>query len=249
MKIFITILISINLLCINIHADISRDKLYTYLDISVGGAMFLSYHSDTIIKFARKGLDKESLKKMLDDEKYLNLYTSDFIKLNNVYYDEIIKFYKTDVGKKYTKSMYNMSKIDKHEIKRLYSQNKCSNNKQMLIAKIRNELNLIDFKMEFAKKSFDNINTLQSNDLKKSIYEMEISKSTYKAKLIQREKIMSCIRYENFTLKELKEVYKYASTEVGKYEVKLMYEGFARYLKVFLEDIRSIQKNTKEDKR
>jgi len=241
MKKLVRMLIVITFFSHTVYADISKEKLYTYLDISQGGAMFLSYHFDTLLKFSKKGYDKKSLKKMASDDKYLNLYTSEFVKLNDTYYNKIIEFYKTNVGKKYAKVIYDMAKINKNRFKELYKQNKCADDKQILIGKISKELNLINLKMASAKKSFYAINAIQPNHLKKSIYEMEIYESTYKSKLIQREKMISCIMYKNFTLKELKEVYMYASSEIGKHEAKLMYEGFGEYIKVFLQDIKTLE--------
>lgn len=240
MKSLINKFIIISLLSIISNADISEDKLHDYLKVSSGGAMFLSYHSDTLIKFARKGYDKKTLKGMLDDDKYLNLFASEVVLLNDFHYDNIIEFYSTDVGKKYTKSMYVMAKINQNKIKELFSQYKCSNDKQKFISKIGDALNLIELRMSSIKESLHELNSLQPNNLKKSIYGMEILESTHESKLVKHEKIMSCIRYKDFTLKELKELYIYASSESGKYEAELMYRGFGRYLKVFMSDLKKL---------
>lgn len=223
-----------------LHAEISKEQLYKYLEISVGGAMFFPYHHDILVRFAEQGLDKEFLKGMVDDEKYLNLYTSDFSKLNDKEYNKMVEFYKTDVGRKYAKSVYDMAKIDRKKIKKLYEQNKCSNNKQALINKIEKELNLVKYKNESRKETIDPMFSLHPNSKEKSRYETQLY--NYEgSELANYDMMISCILFKDFTLEELNKIYDYASSEVGRLEIELAYKGFSRYIMVFMADILAIK--------
>lgn len=241
MKKIIKIFVVLNILISTIYADISKEKLHNYLDVSVGGAMFLSYHFDTIVKFSKMGLNKKALKKMIDDEKYLNLYTSEFVKMNDSDYIGMMSFYNTDVGKKYTENIYNIAKIDKNEFKKLYEHKKCTSNQKRLIEKIEKNLDTLKLRMQFKKNTMHQINSVKPKYLRKSIYEIEILESEMGTEFIKNQEMISCLMYQDFSIPELKEIYKYASSDVGKHETKLIYDGFTRYFKVFISDIINIQ--------
>jgi len=232
---FITIILVFNIA----FADIPKDKIYNYLKISAGGAFFSSYHFNTIVKLAREGFDKESLKKIANDEKYIEVYTDKFLKLSDVDYHQIMTFYKTEVGKKYTQAIFNLAKIEKDNYTLLYEKDKCSHEKQVIINNINKKLNTLEHKLNFIKKYQFEINLI--NNLKKSIYKQEINKFNNKSKLLQREKILSCLLYKDFTIKELQYIYDYVSTNAGQYENQLFYEGFDSYIRVFFDDIKTLK--------
>lgn len=222
-------------------ADISKDQLYDYLKVSIVGDFFSSYHFDTLIKLAEQGLDKTSLKKMAHNEKYIKLYAHNFMELNESEYTQLMKFYNTEVGKKYKKSMLSMSKINKTNYKPLYEINKCAKEKQALINSINKKLNILQYKQNFATKYLYIINSILINKLEKSIYDSEIKEIKYSDKLMENEKIFSCILYKDFTLNDLNKMYSYASTNAIQKETQLMYEGFDNYISVFFEDIEKIK--------
>jgi len=218
-------------------ANISKEQLNEYLKVSVGGAFFSTIHFNLLVKFAQKGLDKSALKKIANDEKYVRLYAYKFMKFSKNEYIELTKFYKSEVGKKYVKSIYDISKIDKNNYQELYLQTKCTEEKKAIIEQINKKLNILNLKLEFSKKYFSEINAHRPKNFQKSIYEIEINELNYKEKLIQHEKILSCLQYKNFTVEELSKINDYASTKIFKEEIQLIYEGLGKYIKVLFEDI------------
>jgi len=240
-KLFTIIHILSNIL----YADITKEKIYQYLDVSAGGVIFSSYHFGLLNKFNYTP-NKE------DNKKYLNSY---FDGLDLFYYNDMITFYNTKVGKKYRKVInnmndeyliYDMAKNPKEMFNILHiKKNKCTKNRKKLIDDIENNLNFMKIRLSFYIKTMYQINHFLTKDRKKSIDALNVIVDKKKTDFLEYHKIVSCDAYKDFLIEELEELAKYSSSAAAKHEVILTNEGFSRYIKLFIPDLMKLNDGKK----
>jgi len=220
------------------YADISQNKLDNYLDISVGGAIFLAHHLHTGVMLSKEGIDIKHVAKMITNNKYQRIYSKEFFKDDEVYYNEIIDFYNTNVGKKLTKIVYNISEININKLEKLYKDNNITEKKRKIILKLENRFHLVELKMNFTKKYFQE---KEKNNLNKMIYRMVSFNNSYSSNLIKYQKIIAYTMYKDFTLEELNKIWQFITSKAGRYEIKLISIGFNKYINLFIKDIITVE--------
>jgi len=242
----------------NVSAEITQAQLDKYMEVSRSGA-FLKYLENKMFYIALNIYDvNESktqiklIKNNINNVYYRSLYTEQLKEnLNNNEYIEIMKFYNTDVGKKYAHSteknfIFKKKKMDveiHQDFKSFLEKFPFSENKKILINQIRNALHTLDIsirsseKQEIYRKHTFPLKNNQSNDAVESIASIKARTVKSYQKMKQWDEEVSMIFFKDFTENELEEVLDYTSTEVAQKEYKLMVEGSNVYKIKILEDM------------
>lgn len=233
----IKLLIIINLLSNILYAELSKEKIYQYIDLSAGGVMYSSYYFQLLNKF-------NYTPSMEDSEKYLYLY---FDKLDLLHYEDIITFYSSKVGIKYKKviadmydeyNLYDMAKNTKEIFKILHpSKKQCTQNRQKIIDDIEKNLNFMEIRLSFYIKTLYLINHFSTKKKKPIMDDLNVIIDKKKIDFFEYHKIFSCVAYEDFLTEELEYLAKYSTSETAKYEVTLINEGFSSFIKIFIRDL------------
>lgn len=253
-KIIILILIFITTI---LSAKITEEQRDNYLKVSKAGEFLKYSNSQSKKQLATLLISKNTkanvlMKKIFEDfvtnPKRQNLYKDLFLDLNISDYNKMISFYGTKVGMKYARATRllkdNMTYDEiSTEYQRLKSNNILSYEKEILLANIAKEFNLIDLKVKLKEDVYLFQQFLEDNK------KVEIEKNKKRRLLFFKNetenyqtKFMGVL-YKNFSHSELIKVLNYASTKEGKTEQLYIFKGLT---KLTHEHMIGIKKNLKK---
>jgi len=237
------------------YADLTNTEMEKYWKNSRAQYMFI--HSKKNLErdlFKILNIKKEDVNQALqntidtfvNNPKYLEKYKNTFFSIDVSIYKKLNKFYHTDLGKKYKKITnlidYRSYEYVKNKYENLIKNNPISKEKMELISNIDEELNLVDIKIDFVRK----LTTYKEKVLfpEDNVTDSQIDRYMLKYKTIakQYEVMVMPILYNNFTIKELKKILKYASSKILAIEVEYIYKASHEFSKQSLKDIKENMK-------
>ena len=230
----------------SVSAEISQNQVDEYMKVSMGGALLkylqnkLFYIALDTYKIDINGSKKISrlIKENLNSEEYVTLFTKDIKEnLESYEYDEIMTFYKTDIGKKYAHAIEKNFIFHKHkldiqiheEFNEFIKQSPFSETKQILIDEIAKELHTFKIGLKLSEE-FEYARQKELHLIDKTdnyVIKKRTTKSYNNAKKWDKEVAM--IQFKDFTENELNKVLCYASTKVAKKEYLLTAKGDNAY--------------------
>ena len=254
------IIILIILFSTHATADITQKELDDYMAVSRGGAYFEYFQEKILYTCLEKyDLDLEltpssvlkSIRKELNNKKYIAQYTKKFKKLDTDTYYHIMKFYGTMVGKKYAEMTKKVTDVQKYKTRahalesfRL-SQEKSpySIQKIELIHQVMKKLDTVALFMEYSiemaiykhytlpmKYGTSDTKVKLPNEIREMAHNIQ---KTY----IMHQELTDMILFQDFTEEELEEILKYASSNAGKLEYRLLVTGIFPYYSSIMNDI------------
>jgi len=245
------IFIFIHIFIASAYAELSKEQMKQYWENSRAQYMF-----DHIKKNLERDLykivqtNKENASPALvyaidtfvNNPKYLKKYKDTFSLIDNSVYKELNEFYSVDLGKKYRKlgknEDYRIFRYVKKEYEELIKNNPISKEKLKFISNIDTELNLVEIKIDFARKLKvykERVLYPEDNVTDAQIDEYMVK---YKAAIEEYESMLMPILYSEFTMDELKEILKHASSKILAIEVEYIYKAAHEFLKQSLADIK-----------
>ncbi len=255
MKKLVHIFLFIGIINTLTFAELTKEDVDRYIDISRGGEIIkdrLNFRYKVCFPimygYDIKQADKKTIKKYQDfifNSKNEEVFYKAFAKIDDTSYYEIMAFYKTDLGKKYTqgfKKIYDMD-IQEELIKSILSKkNKILlPEKRELVIEINKELysmlglDLKDYTF------FEDFNIKFNTDKGNSIPPKEI-------KLIVDEYIavFSEFAYKDFSDNELSDILAYAKT-YGKIEMAFLHHALKQSILDFKKDLKKRINNKKQN--
>ena len=248
----INILLFIGLLNTSIFAEITKEDVDKYIEVSRGGEI-IKYSLTTRYKecFSMmygkdiKKADKRAIKKykaFIFNSKYEDIFYKTFTQLDDTSYYEIMEFYKTNLGKKYAKSFQELYEMNiGKELTTLILKNKDNivlSKKRKLVIQIENVL--------YGRKYID----VEKNNFVKSYggviseYSLSSNESVFKTVGDEYFKVFSEIAYRYFSDEELLQVLEYAKT-YGKIEMGVLHHALTLNRDSFKKDLKEfINKKT-----
>lgn len=227
------------------HSTIKEREVMSYLDISKELDI---YFQQTKVKYNRLVLSLHLEKNMVNplitktfqefvaNPKYIKIYFDIFSSLAPNLYNDMMSFYKTKVGQKYAKEINISHILSEDEIRKRYKQlvnsGILTEDKLQLIRAIINSFNVANLEFEYAKNLLHSVEDSLDEDKKIDLEELKILLKEYTP-------IIFGVYYQNFTLDELEEVLKYASSVAGKTEMIYSYEVESKIEQQFYIDVNS----------
>lgn len=252
MKRILKLLILLSILNMPIFAKITEEEVDEYLEVSRGGQLTMLVLAtvydtvfDTICNMKIENLNEVTKKKyqnFIFNPKYIENFREVIIGIDTKDYTEIMAFYETKLGQKYTQSfkvLYSDDIIRKLLVfleQRL--KNPSSKNKLKLIKQINKVLNedtfLIDYIgniMDFEYKREIEKYKLSQNEVNRL---MKVSKK-YTSNIDNSLEIKSEYIYRDFTDEELLEILEYVKI-YGKIELEFVTKALREYLNSLKKD-------------
>jgi hypothetical protein len=246
-----------------ISANITEKDVQSYLSVSRGKALiksiFLSAYNQYFFIIYNKDMknsNEDMLKKyrvFIFNPKYEDDLLNILSQFNDNTYFRIMEFYKTDLGKKYTKTFEKLYTNNLNTQLLMFlkekTEKKISKKRIKLILKINKALNYIQLQTNLKKISFiSNKSKGMQKDKMPSSETVDIFISEYEAKLKDNLVILSIIAYKDFNDEELLQILKYVE-KYGHIEMELVYKALSLYTQHFYKDLYELiekEKNTKQ---
>jgi len=248
MKKLVHIFLFIGIINTLTFAEVTKEDVDRYLEVSRGGEIvkdrftFRYYKNFPIIYgYNIKKADKQTIQKykaFIFKPKYEDVFYKAFAKIDDASYYEIMAFYKTDLGKKYTQGFKKIYDMDiRKELMTLILESKdrlVLPKKRILVSKIYKAFNS---KVYINYKKY-------SQELKETNVFKNKNISFDEMKLIIDEyfEVFSEFAYKDFSENELYDILAYAKT-YGKIEMAFLYHALTLNVSVFKEDLEKFIKN------
>jgi len=244
-------LVFTQILIVSVYAELNQKLMEQYWETSRAQGMFkLSQKGLKKDLFKATQLKKEDKKPLLLKEintfirnpKYIEAYKKIFFSIDDIIYKDLIKFYNTTLGKKYSRLSISVDWMDSEEVKQKYKKimkdYPLSMEKLKLISDIDKELNLIELKVDWQRNFifFQKRVLYPDNNFTDAMIDRAVE--IYKKKMKEYEpKLMSVLFYK-FSEEELKEILKYASSKILAIEVEYIYKAILEFTKLSYMDLK-----------
>ncbi len=264
----IQILLFINVLQSTIHAETTREDVDKYLKVSRGGVIFENRYKFRyktyfykMYGYSIKKADKrviEKYKAFILNPKHIDILYQVFSKMDDNSYYEIMAFYKTALGQKYTQAFRELYAMDiQDELMKSIMDKKI----KLELPKIRELIIEINkaFYSKFSLYLKKNIFIYGNNKAIKK-YKLptnnkgEITDATRKILLDKFLDAFNQMAYRHFSDEELSQILEYANT-YGKIEMAFLYhalhlniDAFKKDLEIFLKEKALIENNSTNTK-
>ena len=257
----INILLFIGVIHTSIFAETTKEDVDKYINVSRGGVIvkntfllrYKTYFSKLYnidIKKANKKLIKE-YKSFIFNSKYEDVFYKEFSKMDDNSYYEIMAFYKTKLGKKYTKSFKKLYEMD---IRKELMISIIEKKGQLLLPKKRKLVSKIN-KALYSKLNIDLEKDIfvdgDSKAIKKYVLPSKDNQhiSIKKKKFIIAEyfEVFSELAYKDFSDEELSQILEYAKT-YGKIEMGVLHHALKVSIDALEQDLNNFIKSKKSSK-
>jgi len=183
-----------------------------------------------------------AINKFVSNPKYFKAYKETFFSMDGAIYQGLVNFYKTPLGKKYSKLFINMDYMNSNEVKEKYKRmmknHPLSNEKVKLIAEIDRELNLVKIKVAWQKEfMYFKHRTLYPD---KNITDEMINNvlERYQTTAKKYETMLMPVLFQDFSIKELKGILRYASSKLLSIEVEYIYKAVLEFNNLVYSDLK-----------
>jgi len=252
-KSLLKVILLLSLVTPKLFADITQEQFNQYMKNSRGGYILNFYQNMLSLTMAEKLNILHLWKDVLDisqQDRFVKIYRENFMELNVNDYTEIIKFYKTNIGKKSInaiknlKNMPEMNKIRK-QCKNILNEDcfkyiesnsfyHLSKRKKILLNKLAKKYDIQKITRELMYKSLVAMNSIYKNKYK---YSTEFIKkyTTYNnSNYDEITKNMTFLVFYHFTEEELETILNYGLSNAGQAEYILIEEGINKYTNEFI---------------
>ena len=244
--------ILVHIFLVSAHADLSKEHVEQYWKNSRAQYMFKHLEKNLerdLYKATRTKKENASralqnaIDTFVNNPKYLKKYKDTFFSMDDSVYKKLSQFYNTTLGKKYRKigqhKDYRSYEYVKVKYEELMRYNPISKEKTKLISNIDKELNLIEIKLDFTRK----LTVFQKQILypEDNVTDAQIDEYMvkYKSAIEEYESMLMMILYSEFTMEELKEIFKQASSKILAIEVEYIYKAAHEFFKQSLADMKN----------
>jgi len=173
---------------------------------------------------------------------YLKSYEKIFFSMNDEVIRKLNTFYRTEVGKRYSKIFIDAKYKTREDIKREYKvmmkYHPISEEKRILITNIGEELNLLNLKVDWEKRFTIYKAHKLSNNVR--ITDATIEKYIKRFRIIEKEyeTMLMPVILQNFSQEELRMILRYASSKILAIEVEYIYNAAFEFSKLIYTDLK-----------
>ena len=237
-------IVAIATLATNAWADISTEQLNTYMKASGADVVLgdmkkqISASIEMKAKMSGKEIPADDLNMMVDivsNKENLALFTKGIQKLDEKDYKEIIKFYKTKIGKKSADLVRNMDMATMQKEMPAFAKKELSKERKSLITQLV-EASMSEKKMEKMSKVMmkATISSLPKEMQAGFEEKMEAQMAQMKPMMREQAIISSAYIYKDYSDADLKSLIAHYKTPSAQKETDAMIDGGAEYMKVVM---------------
>jgi len=253
MKKLVHIFLFIGIINTLTFAEVTREDVDRYLEVSRGGEIFKDrltsryyQYFSSMYGYNIKQADKKTIKEYQDfvfNAKYEEIFYKTFEEMDDNTYYEIMAFYKTDLGKKYTQAFKKLYKMD---IQKEIIISIVREKEKKILPKRRKLVTAIN-DILYGKLYIDLGDDMFTIDSSKEyagqkILDKNISSDKMKMVLYEFYQVFNELAYKDFSDAELFDILEYAKT-YGKIEISSIYNALQLSREKFLQDLEKFIKN------
>ena len=237
-------------------ADISSTQLKTYLHDS-GMEMMLENMKNQLSQGIEQQVTMkgeaispkilEGIKKIASKPENIDKFTNGLKHLDEKDYNNIVKFYKTDLGKKVANIAATMDMVKMQESMMQFAQKKVSPKRKELLAELSLAMMSEEMQFKLAKEmALTMVASLPKEMQEMMTKQIDAQMEQMKPMLKQQMELSTAFTYRTLSNDELKEMIKYSKSTSGSAEIQAIVAGTVEYMKTAMSEMMNMMMKEKK---